>query len=215
MSGQVILILGGARSGKSACAEQLAAERGHPVLYVATATAGDDEMAARIAAHRAQRPADWRTIEAPAEMAEAIRTNANSGDAVLLDCLTLWVSNVILREIGDADIDTMPAETWAALETSLVDEVHALIAAARDRDLTLVLVSNEVGMGVVPPFPLGRRFQDILGRVNQAVAATSDTVLLMIAGIPVDLRALTPLRPSPWKPSPPTPSPSALGEGHT
>jgi adenosylcobinamide kinase/adenosylcobinamide-phosphate guanylyltransferase len=192
MSGQITLILGGARSGKSACAERLAAESGRAVLYLATATAGDDEMAARIATHRALRPASWRTIEAPAEMAEAIRTNANPGDAVLLDCLTLWVSNVILREIGDADIDTMPAETWAALESSLVDEARALIADARDRGFTLVLVSNEVGMGVVPPFPLGRRFQDILGRVNQAVAAASDTVLLMIAGIAVDLRALTP-----------------------
>jgi adenosylcobinamide kinase/adenosylcobinamide-phosphate guanylyltransferase len=220
MTGHVTLILGGARSGKSACAERLAAESGRPVLYVATAAAGDDEMAARIAAHRAQRPASWRTIEALEQMASAICSNARPGDAVLLDCLTLWVSNVILRQIGTAEADTIPAETWAAMEDSLVDEMQTLLADAHDRGLALVLVSNEVGMGVVPAFALGRRFQDVLGRVNQAVAAASDIVLLMVAGIPVDLRALTPLQrvPSPPTPSalaltPLPPSPSALGEG--
>jgi adenosylcobinamide kinase/adenosylcobinamide-phosphate guanylyltransferase len=204
VSGQVTLILGGARSGKSACAERLAGESGRPVLYVATATPGDEEMAARIAAHRAQRPAGWRTIEAPEHILQAIPDHAKPGDGVLLDCLTLWVSNVILREIGTAEVDTIPPQQWAAIEASLVDEAQALITSARERDFTLFLVSNEVGMGVVPPFPLGRRFQDILGRVNQAVAATSDSVLLMIAGLPVDLRglALTFL----------PPSPSALGE---
>jgi adenosylcobinamide kinase / adenosylcobinamide-phosphate guanylyltransferase len=205
MTGHVTLILGGARSGKSACAEQIAAESGRPVLYVATAAAGDDEMAARIAAHRAQRPASWRTIEAPEQVAEAIRINANPGDVVLLDCLTLWVSNVILREIGTAEADTIPAETWAALEASLVDEMQTLLADAHDRGLTLVLVSNEVGMGVVPAFALGRRFQDVLGRVNQTVAAASDVVLLMVAGIPVDLRALTPLSNEFPHPQPPLP----------
>lgn len=192
MSGHVTLILGGARSGKSAYAERLAGESGRPVLYIATATAGDDEMAARIARHRAQRPGDWRTVEAPVDVAEAVRGNAGRGDAVLLDCLTLWVSNVMLRETGSAT--EIPMDSLAAIEARLVREALALVDEARQRDLSLALVSNEVGMGVVPAFPLGRQFQDVLGRVNQAVAGAADAVILMIVGLPVDLRKITDAR---------------------
>ncbi len=191
MSGHITLILGGARSGKSNYAERLARGSGRPVLYVATASPGDEEMAARIARHQAQRPPDWRTIEAPANLLDVIRSEARPGDAVLLDCLTLWVSNVLLREIGPVDeIDAIAPATWATLETMLVEEAQTLLADSRARDVRLVLVSNEVGMGVVPAFPLGRHFQDILGRVNQVVAASADTVILMVAGLPVDLRKL-------------------------
>jgi adenosylcobinamide kinase / adenosylcobinamide-phosphate guanylyltransferase len=195
VSGQVTLILGGARSGKSACAERLAGESGRPVLYVATATAGDEEMAARIATHRRQRPAGWRTIEASHELLPALRTSTKPGDAVLIDCLTLWVSNVMLREIGgDSGIDDVVAERWQAIEARLVSEVQAAIGEMRERDISLILVSNEVGMGVVPALPLGRRFQDMLGRVNQAAATSADVVLLMIAGLPVDLKRLVDTR---------------------
>lgn len=191
MSGPVTLILGGARSGKSACAERLVESSGRPVLYVATASAGDDEMASRIARHQAERPAHWRTVESPIAATDAIAAHANPGDAILLDCLTLWVSNAILHDLGSAaESGNVAPALWAAIEAALVEEALAAIVVARERDCALVLVSNEVGMGVVPAFPLGRRFQDILGRVNQAVAGASDTVLLMIAGIPVDLRLL-------------------------
>lgn len=191
MSGTVTLILGGARSGKSAYAERLASESGRPVLYAATATAGDEEMAARIAAHRVQRPQEWRTVEAPYDLSETVRANAQPGDAILVDCLTLWVSNVLLREIGDiAEVEAVPATTWAAIEAVVSNEIEALIADAREWSLALFLVSNEVGMGVVPAFPLGRRFQDILGRVNQLVAGKADAVILMVAGLPVDVRSL-------------------------
>jgi adenosylcobinamide kinase/adenosylcobinamide-phosphate guanylyltransferase len=191
MSGRVTLVLGGARSGKSAWAEQHAAASGLPVLYVATATAGDDEMAARISAHKSRRSARWRTVEAPRQLADAVRASASPDSAVLIDCLTLWVSNELLATIGVQDPDRVPAATWTAREASLVSEARALMAIARERNLTLLLVSNEVGMGIVPATPLGRGYRDILGRVNQAVAGEADAVIFMVAGLAVDLRLLT------------------------
>ncbi len=191
MNSRVTLILGGARSGKSAWAERLAARSGQPVLYVATATAGDAEMAERIAAHRASRPAAWRTVEATHELASAVRTRARPGEVVLVDCLTLWVSNVVLRQIADApDVATVPHDDWVAAEARILAATEDLLDSAPAAGVSLVLVSNEVGMGLVPPSPLGRRYRDILGRVNQAVARRADSVVLMIAGLPVDLRRL-------------------------
>lgn len=188
MRSTVSLILGGARSGKSWFAEKLAARSGESVLYIATATAGDAEMAERIAAHRAARPATWRTIEAPDALAEAVRANAAPGDVVVVDCLTLWVSNVILGRIGDAEVETLVAAQWDAIEAELSAAAVDLLATARERDVALILVSNEVGLGVVPPYPLGRRYRDALGRVNQTMARQADSVVLMVAGLPVDLR---------------------------
>jgi adenosylcobinamide kinase/adenosylcobinamide-phosphate guanylyltransferase len=189
VSGHITLVIGGARSGKSTWADQRARKSGR--LYVATATAGDDEMAARIAAHQSQRPASWRTIEEPHNLLHAIQSHATPGDAVVIDCLTLWVSNVLLNAIGPGhDADMMPSTAWSAIEASVVDEAQALLADAHDRDLTLILVSNEVGMGVVPATSLGRHYRDILGRVNQIVGSTADALILMVAGLAVDLRQL-------------------------
>jgi adenosylcobinamide kinase/adenosylcobinamide-phosphate guanylyltransferase len=190
MNGHVTLVLGGARSGKSAWAERHAAESGRPVLYLATATAGDDEMAERIAAHQARRPADWSTIEAPRRLLNTIQAAAAPGNAVLVDCLTLWVSNELLAAIGEQDPDHVPPATWTAAEASLVNEARALVALARERGFALILVSNEVGMGVVPATALGRGYRDVLGRVNQAVASDADAVMLMVAGLAVDFRRL-------------------------
>jgi len=180
VSGRVTLVLGGARSGKSSYAERRAAESGLPVVYVATATAGDGEMAARIAAHRARRPAAWRTVEAPRDLAATIAEHAKPGVLLLVECLSLWVSNELLRREAGADV-----------EAELVGAIQRALAAARAAGAHLLLVSNEVGMGVVPPYPLGRRYRDALGRVNQAAAAGADDVYLMVAGIPVDVRALS------------------------
>lgn len=158
------LVLGGARSGKSRHAESLIMAGPSPWVYVATAEPLDDEMTARIAAHRARRGTGWRAVEAPRDLAGAL---AGIRNAVLVDCLTLWLSNLML---ADADIE---AET-ARLEGALTN------AAA-----PVVLVSNEVGFGIVPDNALARRFRDAQGRLNQRIAARADRVVLMVAGLPL------------------------------
>lgn len=189
MNQLVTLILGGARSGKSAYAEQVAARSGRRVVYVATAVAGDEEMAGRISAHRAARPQEWVTIEAERDLIGAIAAHARGGDVVLVDCLTLWVSNVLVSEWGDGG-DTLPWAVASALEERLCIEADELLDRAGQIGADLLLVSNEAGMGLVPPYPLGRVFRDALGRVNQTVARRADQVVLTIAGIAVDLRRL-------------------------
>lgn len=181
MAGKLILVLGGARSGKSSYAEKLALELGGPdVLYVATAQAYDDEMRARIAAHRAVRPAGWRTLEAPsladADLAQAV----GPARVVLLDCLTLLASNTILA-LGEE-----PAED--AAEEAMARQIAALLQVYQAGDATWIAVSNEVGMGLVPPYPLGRVYRDVLGRANQRLAAAADHVCLMVAGLPLKVK---------------------------
>jgi adenosylcobinamide kinase/adenosylcobinamide-phosphate guanylyltransferase len=164
------LVLGGARSGKSRYAEALveaAATRG---TYCATAEAGDAEMRARIAAHRARRGPFWRTVEAPLALAGAVLGEAAPERPLLIDCLTLWLSNLLL---GGAAID---------------DEFATLRAALRDAAGPVVLVANEVGLGLVPQTPLGRAFRDAAGRLNQEVAAIADHVVFIAAGLPVVLK---------------------------
>ena len=181
------LILGGARSGKSTYAEALAPKLGQCVLYVATAEALDDEMRARVAAHQSLRPPDWKTLEAPVSVGAALRTSVDAGqvDVILLDCLTLLVSNAILSDGPDAPEPDIEA-AWAAVEA----ELDALLGAYRQLGAHLVVVSNEVGLGVVPPYSLGRTYRDCLGRANQYLARIADRAILMVAGLPVDLKAL-------------------------
>lgn len=189
----ITLIIGGARSGKSAWAQRLAEESGRSVLFLATATAGDPEMAARIAAHRAARPAHWRTIESPSALASTVRSHARPDDLVLVDCLTLWVSNVVLDRVGDTrNVSSVPSRVWRSIQADLVAEVRDLIDTARASQVSLILVSNEVGMGIVPAHPLGRQYRDLLGQVNRVAASLADSVILMIAGLPIDLRSLAP-----------------------
>jgi adenosylcobinamide kinase/adenosylcobinamide-phosphate guanylyltransferase len=179
LSTQLILILGGARSGKSAYAEKLAAQMGQRVLYVATAEAGDEEMAKRIAVHRSARPDAWQTLEAPRHVGEALLTIDHRPDVVLLDCLTLLVSNIVLA---------MESETETAIEAAVQAEIEA-IATARDQlDVPLIVVSNEVGLGLVPEYPLGRLYRDVSGRANQHLAALADRVLFMVAGLPMTVK---------------------------
>jgi adenosylcobinamide kinase/adenosylcobinamide-phosphate guanylyltransferase len=181
MAGGLTLILGGARSGKSSYAERLALELGgQDVLYIATAQAFDDEMRARIAAHRAARPAGWRTLEAPSLASAQLAEATQGARVVLLDCMTLLASNAILA-LGDEPADQ-------AADAAVEREVAALLAARHAHDTVWIVVSNEVGMGLVPPYPLGRVYRDALGRANQRLAAAADRVLLMVAGLPLTLK---------------------------
>jgi len=182
MAKQLILILGGARSGKSRLAEALAGRLGRRILYLATAEGHDPEMAARIARHRSRRPASWRTVEAPTAVGQALAREHGDADLVLLDCLTLLASN-ILMPLGDEPDE---AEAAARLER----EIDELLAAYEAGPASLIIVSNELGWGLVPPYPLGRVYRDLLGWAHQRLAARADRVYLMVAGIPVDLKKL-------------------------
>ncbi len=169
---KVTLVLGGARSGKSRFAEGVIAALPPPWIppwiYVATAEAGDAEMAARIAAHRSRRGPNWQTVDAPRDLPTALKTARDK--PVLVDCLTLWLSNLML---ADADIDA---------ESALLDQALAATIAP------VALVANEVGSGIVPDHPLGRRFRDLQGMLNQRMAARADRVVLVVAGIPLAVK---------------------------
>jgi adenosylcobinamide kinase / adenosylcobinamide-phosphate guanylyltransferase len=168
-----LLIVGGARSGKS----RFAVERLSPdarIVFVATAEARDEEMAKRIARHRAERPAHWSTVEEPFEVVSQLRRLDGACDGILVDCLTLWVSNLLLR--GDRD-------------DAILEHAEALAGLIGRRRSGVTLVSNEVGEGVHPETAMGVRFRDLLGSVNQRVAAACDTVVLMVAGVPLTVKA--------------------------
>jgi adenosylcobinamide kinase/adenosylcobinamide-phosphate guanylyltransferase len=188
--GQFVLILGGARSGKSDLAERLAvAHGGEEVLYVATGQALDEEMTARIAHHRAVRHAGWRTVEAPLDPAAAIATA--EARVVVLDCVTLLVSNLLLT-LGDPERGDEPPDEQRA-EALVQAQVSALLAAIPEHPGLIIAVSNEVGLGLVPPYPLGRLYRDLLGRANRHLAAAADAAYLVIAGLPIDLKRLSAL----------------------
>jgi len=173
MSSRLVLVTGGARSGKSRFAEQRLGELapGGPWRYVATAEALDDEMRARIAHHRARRGERWRTVEAPRALADAVRVPAEA--AVLVDCITLWLSNGMLD---------------GAADDALLAAAGEVAAAARESGVPVVFVTNEVGGGIVPEHALARRFRDVAGWVNQRLAAACDEVFLVAAGLPLRLR---------------------------
>lgn len=166
---RLTLVLGGARSGKSRHAEALVEALPAPWTYIATAEAYDDEMRQRIAEHRARRPAGWQTVDAPLALPEAIRSQ-RAGRPILVDCLTLWLTNLILAE----------RDTAAAGE--------ALLAACERASGPIVLVSNEVGLGIVPDNALARRFRDEAGRLHQALAARAERVLFMVAGLSMQVK---------------------------
>ena len=180
MGRRLIFILGGARSGKSTYAQNLAQASGLPVLFVATATAFDEEMAARIEAHKASRPPHWRTLEAPTGVGMAVRAEPAT-ELVLLDCLTLLANNVLFGLSEPVD----EVEYQAALD----HEVDELLEAYRAHSGEWLVISNEVGLGLVPPYPLGRIYRDALGRVNQRIAAAADEVLFLVAGIPMTVKS--------------------------
>ena len=168
----VFLLIGGARAGKSSLAARLAHKTGLPVTFVATAEAGDEEMEQRIARHRAERPAEWTTLEEPVALAQAV-DRAGADDTVIVDCLTLWVSNLILAGHDDEEVQA---------------RAEAAAAQAAGRAGRTLVVTNEVGLGVHPTSDLGRRFRDLLGRVNAIWADQAEEVILVVAGRAMTLK---------------------------
>ena len=175
MNKKLVLILGGVRSGKSRYAQQLASDVGNRVLFLATAEAGDDEMKRRIARHKSSRPESWRTIEEQMDIAGVLRKNAARADAVIIDCVTVWLSNLMMHN-----------EKLSEKEMTAV--IDRLIDTYAQGEATYIIVSGEVGMGIVPEHPLGRIFRDYLGLANQRLAAKADRVVLMVAGIALDVK---------------------------
>ena len=165
------LILGGARSGKSALAEKRAGDSGKQVIYLATATAGDDEMADRIKFHQQQRPNDWLLIEEPLELTQILKQHANTNICILVDCLTLWLTNVLLMD-----------------EPRLQEKKRELLDSLLILPGDIIFVSNEVGSGIIPADALSRRFCDEAGRLHQQLAASCDRVTLVVAGLAQQLK---------------------------
>ncbi|ALB64071.1 Adenosylcobinamide-phosphate guanylyltransferase [Cronobacter condimenti 1330] len=179
----MILITGGARCGKSRHAQQLAEQAGSHVLYIATSQVFDDEMAQRVAHHQASRPAHWRTLETWRDLAQAAETAPEP--VVLIECVTTWITNILFSLAGDE-----PEACWdyAAMEAEIARHVTALIAACTRASAQVIIVTNEVGMGIVPENRLARHFRDIAGRVNQQLAQAADEVWLVVSGIGVKIK---------------------------
>ncbi len=190
VAGSLTFVTGGARSGKSAYAVELAVRQAAPTLYVATAEARDAEMRARIQRHRSERPRAWRTLEEPLEISRGLASQAEPGSVAIVDCLTLWVSNLLERRLSDASEPRVDEVEEA--RRHLLTELERLCALRQERQLRLIVISNEVGSGLVPPSSLGRCYRDLLGEANQAVARHADRVVLLVAGIPVDVKSPAP-----------------------
>lgn len=175
---KLIFVTGAARSGKSYWAEQLADRSGLQVSYIATCIPGDDEMLERVAQHQARRPDEWQTIEEASYPAGIIKDLDEPGRVILLDCLTLLISNRLLAEDEENS------------EKQILNEIRDLARVSRDSRAQVIIVSNEVGWGIVPADSLSRNYRDILGRANQIMAEYADEAYICIAGIPVELKAL-------------------------
>lgn len=171
----ITLILGGARSGKSSYAQSLAEESGKSVTFIATAQALDEEMSARIQKHRAERPANWETLEIPFEIASQVQVKSN---IVILDCITLLISNLLMQFVKDDLVEEAP------FITAVQKEINELVDILRQQNQNWLIVSNEVGLGLVPPYQMGRVYRDAIGWANQRLAREADKVIFMVAGIP-------------------------------
>ena len=187
----ITLILGGARSGKSSFAEKLAYKRGkEKVTYIATSQPSDEEMKERIKQHKTDRPSTWKTIEEPYQVGEVI-SSLSSNHVILLDCITILISNLILKrgekdnQVGKDGINNIDYQNK---EEKVLEEMQKIIKFAADKNL--IMVSNEVGLGLVPEYKLGRNYRDIAGRVNQYLARNSDEVYFSVAGMQVDIKNL-------------------------
>jgi adenosylcobinamide kinase/adenosylcobinamide-phosphate guanylyltransferase len=180
---RLVLILGGARSGKSTFAERLAATSNKRVAFIATATASDEDMRGRIARHQASRPSTWITIEEPLDLVAAVQKASEQVDVVLIDCMTLWLSNWMAQHSENDNVQQQ--EYVLAHVEALLSTISALPPSK-----TVIIVSNEVGLGIVPMHPLSRAYRDLLGWVNQRIARNAERAYFMIAGLGVDIKRL-------------------------
>lgn len=183
---KLVLVTGGARSGKSSFAESIAKENNDKVLYVATSVPFDDEMKDRIKKHRASRPASWNTIEAYKDLDRVMSESVVDEECILLDCITVMITNIMFEK--DMDFVNVDAEKANRLEETVRCEVEKLIEAGKKLNVTLIMVTNEVGMGIVPDNAISRAFRDIAGRMNQLLAKNCDEVYVCISGIPLRLK---------------------------
>jgi adenosylcobinamide kinase/adenosylcobinamide-phosphate guanylyltransferase len=174
---KLIFITGGCRSGKSQYALDYANRHFSKKIYLATCEALDDEMIQRVETHKRLRGPEWLTIEEPVEVVDRIKQYSDNAEVILLDCLTLWLSNLLLK--GNNDLKMM-------------EEMEGLVHSLRERRISVIIVSNEVGMGIVPADPLSRRFRDLSGMANQKIAGVADAVVLMVSGMPVFLKGNLP-----------------------
>jgi len=177
---KITLILGGARSGKSSYAQSLAEESGKSVTFIATAQTLDEEMSTRIQKHRVERPVNWETLEVPLGIAS--HTEQIKSDVVILDCITLLVSNLLMQFVKDDFVDEKP------FMLAVQKEMDELLLAIREQEQSWIIVSNEVGLGLVPPYQMGRVYRDGLGWANQSLAREADKVIFMVAGIPTVIK---------------------------
>lgn len=177
---KLTFILGGARSGKSSYAQKLAEDSGKVVTFIATAQALDQEMSARIQKHQSERPQQWQTLEIPFDIAS--RFKEIKSEVVILDCITLLVSNLLMQFVKDDLVEEEP------FMKEVQKEIEDLLSAIRESDQYWIVVSNEVGLGLVPPYPMGRVYRDLLGWANQRLAKEADEVLFLAAGIPMKVK---------------------------
>ena len=180
--GKLTFLIGGARSGKSSFAKKLAEDSGKSVTFIATAQALDEEMSARIKKHQEERSAGWHTLEIESGIAACLREKPTSAELYLLDCVTLLVTNLMMQSTKDDLADEQQA--MQALE----NELGELLVYIREHEQDWIIISNEVGQGLVPPYQMGRVYRDLLGRANQRIASVADEVYWMVAGIPVPIQ---------------------------
>lgn len=189
-----VLITGGARSGKSSFAELLASHPGKPVIYLATAQVLDDEMALRVKKHRDQRPDNWQLIEEPLNIPAALQEVTDENAVILLDCVTIWLSNLLLESLSSPSSSDSSQEATAPLyltpkaEDTILSQVQKVATLAREITPQVIMVTNEVGQGIVPDNPLARSYRDLAGRANQLLARHADKVYWVVAGYPIEVK---------------------------
>ncbi|HVJ47833.1 bifunctional adenosylcobinamide kinase/adenosylcobinamide-phosphate guanylyltransferase [Desulfitobacterium sp.] len=182
------LITGGARSGKSTFAERLAAHSGRPVIYIATAQVLDEEMTWRVKKHQHQRPDNWQLIEEPFAIPVVLEEIRYKNAVVLLDCVTIWLSNLLLKSLGSTSESLFPDTLTPEAEEKILEQVQKVATLAQEITPQIIMVTNEVGQGIVPDNPMARSYRDLAGRANQLLARQADKVFYVVAGYPIEVK---------------------------